>query len=111
MYIAYLSYTPFSWIEFGYGQLIGVLFLVGKQALTLAYAKGPGGPVNAIITTQSLYQVLLDVYVAGQQLGAFGIAGFLVGLAATFCLTLGNMAIKKCLTKEQYEGSPLRRFL
>jgi hypothetical protein len=55
--------------------------------------------------------VLLDVFVAGQRLGTFGIAGFLVGLVATFCLTLGNMIIKKCLTKEQYEGSPLRRFL
>lgn len=49
MYVAYLTYSPWRWEEFIYGQLVGILFLVGKQTLIMAYAEGPGGPVNTII--------------------------------------------------------------
>ena len=51
MYICYLTYTPFIFKEFGYGILVGLCFLIGKQLLILAYAEGPGGPVNTIIMT------------------------------------------------------------
>ena len=51
MYICYLTYTPWNWKEFWYGQLVGILYLYGKQSLTMAYAEGPGGPVNTIVIT------------------------------------------------------------
>ena len=55
MYGFYLSYTPFSEVEWWYGCLISILFLIGKQTLCIAYAEGPGGPVNTIVITQSFY--------------------------------------------------------
>lgn len=111
MYGFYLSYTPFLWREWWYGCLISILFLVGKQALTLAYAEGPGGPVNTITITQSFYQTILDVYVAHQPLGPWGIAGFMVGILGTIAIALGNAMVRKCMKQDQIDKSPLRRFL
>lgn len=51
MFIAYLTYTPWRWEEFIYGQIVGVMYLIGMQSLTLAYAEGPGGPVSTIIVS------------------------------------------------------------
>ena len=49
MYFAYLGLVgPFDMQDFIYGQIIGILFLVGKFTLTLAYAEGLGGPVNTL---------------------------------------------------------------
>lgn len=66
----------------------------------MAYAEGPGGPVNTIVITQSFYQVILDVFVAHQRLGTFGILGFVIGILGTISIALGNMIIKKVITKE-----------
>jgi hypothetical protein len=63
MYLVYIYYEGFVLSEFVYGQIISILFFVGKQSLTIAYAEGPGGPVNTIVITQSLYQVILDYFV------------------------------------------------
>ena len=68
--------------------------------MTIAYAEGPGGPVNTIVITQSFYQVILDVFVAKQPLGLFGLIGFFVGIFGTISIALGNMIIKKVITKE-----------
>ena len=55
MFAFYHTDHPFILKEVLYGCLISVLFVIGKQTLTIAYARGPGGPVNTIIITQSLY--------------------------------------------------------
>ena len=55
MYIGYLTYAPWRWEEFIYGQIVGLFYLVGKQTPTMAYSEGPGGPVNTIVITQSFY--------------------------------------------------------
>ena len=68
--------------------------------LILAYAEGPGGPVNTIIMTQSYYQVILDVFVEGQKLGMYGVLGFLIGFTGAIILCLGNQIIRKFMTKE-----------
>ena len=65
MYGVYIYDKGWNLEEFLYGQLISLLFLVGKQTLTVAYATGPGGPVNSLVITNSLYQMLLDVFVDG----------------------------------------------
>ena len=51
MYIVYIYYSGFVFSEFLYGQVISVFYLIGKQTLCMAYAEGPGGPVNTIVIT------------------------------------------------------------
>jgi len=51
MYAVYVSISGFDLEDFFYGQVIGILFLVGKLTLTLAYAEGPGGPVGTLAVT------------------------------------------------------------
>lgn len=75
----------------------------------MAYAEGPGGPVNTMTVTQSLYQVLLDVFIDGQVVGMYGWIGFAVGIFGTIVIALGNMIVKKAMG-ENYETSPLRRY-
>lgn len=77
----------------------------------MAYAEGPGGPVNALVATQCLYQIILDYFVEHQAVGPWGIGGFLIGILGSLFLSIGNMVIKKCITKEQYMNSPIKRFL
>jgi drug/metabolite transporter (DMT)-like permease len=76
--------------DFLYGQLIGVLYLIGKLTLTLAYAFGPGGPVNTLSTSQSIVQTLMDSLIMGQSLGAWGISGLCLGVFGTFVISMGN---------------------
>ena len=62
-YIFGMEGKSFIWKEFLWGCAVSIFFLIGKQTLCVAYAEGPGGPVNAIIITQSLYQVILDFFI------------------------------------------------
>ena len=112
MYLYYIFGVPtdFSLDEFFWGCVVSVLFLIGKQALCVAYAEGPGGPVNALVITQSLYQIILDIFVEHQHIGAWGFTGFGIGIVGTLFLSVGNMLIKKCITKEKYISSPIKRF-
>jgi len=51
MYFIYVFYyAGFVMEDFLYGQLVGILFLIGKMCLVMAYATGPGGPVNTLST-------------------------------------------------------------
>ena len=51
MFTAFVYLNGFVMVDFSYGCLISILFLIGKQTLTIAYAEGPGGPVNTIIVS------------------------------------------------------------
>lgn len=83
---------------------------MGKQTLTVAYATGPGGPVNSLVITNSLYQMLLDVFVDDQIVGKYGIIGFVIGILGTIIISIGNMVLKKFIKKEEYAQTPLKRF-
>jgi len=39
------------------------------------------------------------------------VVGFVLGMVATVVISLGNMVVKKCIKKEDYQNSPIRRFL
>jgi hypothetical protein len=39
--------------------------MFGKQLGCMAYGEGPGGPINTILMTQALYQVILDILIDG----------------------------------------------
>ena len=45
----------FDWSDFIEGSLTGILFQAGGIAGTMSLKTGPGGPVNALITTQIVY--------------------------------------------------------
>ena len=49
MYIIWIRMAGFNMTDFIYGQIVGILFLLGKLWLTLAYADGLGGPVNTLM--------------------------------------------------------------
>ena len=66
--------------------------------MTLAFASGPGGPINTIVTTQSLYQVILDVFIAKQPIGIYGILAVALGLLGTIFLSVGNKIVRKVMT-------------
>jgi len=56
MYVFYLyGVADFDLHQFLWGQLTSFLLLASKQAMTLAYGQGPGGPVNSIVSTSSIY--------------------------------------------------------
>jgi hypothetical protein len=42
----------------------------------------------------------MDVFIAHQPLGDWGILGLVMCVIGTVAIALGNMIIKKCLTKE-----------
>ena len=50
-YISYIYYNDFILQEFVEGQVSSVLFLFGSQFCSLAFSIGPGGPVNALISS------------------------------------------------------------
>ena len=55
IYVAYLSSHEFLWNEFLEGQIVGVCFMLGAFFTAMAYRSGPGGPITALIMTQSIY--------------------------------------------------------
>lgn len=101
MYIYYIFGvpTPFSLEEFLWGCVVSFLFLIGQQSLNLAYAEGPGGPVNALVMTQSLYQIFLDIFLDHQKVGTWGLIGFVIGVFGILLLSIGNMIMKKFIKK------------
>jgi hypothetical protein len=111
LYVGYVRDHGFDVKQFVYGTIVGVLYLLGKLFACIAYDEGPGGPVNTIMMTQSLYQFVLTLTIDHQTVGRNGVIGFVLGLVATVIVSLGNMFIKKCIKKERYDKSPLRRFL
>lgn len=111
LYVAYLKQNDFVLTDFLWGSLTGLMYMAAKQSACIAYGQGPGGPINTLLMTQSIYQVVLNIVIDGQTLGKNGIIGFVLGLVATAVTSLGNMVIKKFIKKEDYSKSPLRRFL
>ena len=51
MFFAYLSHYEFSWSDLAYGCVVSIFLVVAKTILVVAYAEGPGGPINTILNT------------------------------------------------------------
>ena len=92
-------------------MLVGFLMLIGKQSICIAYDEGPGGPVNTMLSTQSIYQVLLCLFIDGQLLGTYGISGVVVGIVGTFVTAVGTRIMKKLMTKENYDSPVKKRYM
>jgi len=92
----YLLDNPITWTDFLFGSIVGILFAIGQVSSVFAYETGAGGPINALICTQVLYQTTINAIWFGQGLGSFEIAGIACGIMATLIICLGDEVIKKC---------------
>ena len=98
MYLVYIYGlgNQFVLSEFLWGCFISIMYMITKQNQVIAYSEGPGGPVNAMIVTQSLYQLILDVTIEHQSIGPWGLSGVIVGFLAALIIAVGNFVINKC---------------
>ena len=60
LYIAYISQNEFKMHELVEGSITAVFFILGDVFRSLAFRYGPGGPINALVGTQVIYQTLLN---------------------------------------------------
>ena len=95
MYLSFISKKGFVMEDFLYGQVVGIMYVIGKLSLTLAYAHGPGGPVNTLSTVQSIVQTVMDSLIVGQSLGPWGVSGLVLGVFGTFVISMGNSIWRK----------------
>ena len=82
--------------EFLEGQLVGVFFLLGGVFATMSYETGPGGPINAIITTQIIYQTVINAMFFGQDVSSFEFGGIALGITSTLLICLWDDLTKNC---------------
>ena len=102
MYLVWLRYEGFSEVDFAYGQVVSLCFVLGKLWITIAYADGLAGPVNTLMSCQSPVAVVLDRLV-GQQLHIYGITGLILSVVGTFILSVGNSIVRRCFEKKESE--------
>ena len=106
LYIAYVSQFGFRLNEFLEGSLTAVFFILGDVFRSLAFRYGPGGPINALVGTQVVYQTLLNALLFDQSLGAFQWYGITAGIIATIIISAGDEIVdlfrgqKKTQTEE-----------
>ena len=60
VFFIYLSQHDFEMNVFIEGQITGVFFGLGTVFTMGAYDSGPGGPINALICTQIIYQTTIN---------------------------------------------------
>ena len=60
LYLIFFVQNPFEWNEFIEGQITGFFFVIGGIFATNSFQTGPGGPINALITTQIIYQTFIN---------------------------------------------------
>jgi len=105
IFVAYVCTNELSMDEFWQGQLVGVFFLMGGVFATMAYESGPGGPINAIITTQIIYQTAINAMFFGQDVSTFEFAGIACGIASTVLICLwDDVATRCCKSNKVVEG-------
>ena len=56
----------------------------------MAFRYGPGGPINALVGTQVIYQTLLNAIVFDQGLSHFQFYGITAGVIATIVISSGD---------------------
>ena len=96
-----------------WGSVAGILLACGKQSICLAYDEGPGGVVNTVLCTMSIYQILMAYFIDHQNIYMYGLWGVGIGLIGTALIALGNKLVRSVMGKEAIDKSPasLRRFL
>ena len=60
LYVAYIMQNEFRVNEFVEGSIVAVFFILGDVFRSLAFRYGPGGPINALVGTQVIYQTVAN---------------------------------------------------
>ena len=71
LYLAYISQNEFKANELLEGSITAVFFILGDIFRSMAFRYGPGGPINALVGTQVIYQTLLNALFFNQDLTQF----------------------------------------
>ena len=83
-----MTYTPFVWNELIEGAITGLFFLLGTIFSNVAYETGPGGPINALICTQIIYQTSINAIFFDQGISSYELVGTFFGILATIIICL-----------------------
>lgn len=63
----------------------------------MAYRDGPGGPINALANTTSIYQTIINATFLNEKLTKFQIIGVSIGIACGMIISAGDEIIA-CVT-------------
>ena len=55
VYFVYLGTNEFEAHILVEGSIVALFFILGTTFMTLAFRYGPGGPINALVSTQIIY--------------------------------------------------------
>ena len=98
-YIVFLtSGHDFVWREILEGSATGFFFMLGAILNIVAYNTGPGGPINALSSSQIVYQTLITSMFFDQSLSSFQYVGVGCGIAASLLIALCDDILKRCRT-------------
>ena len=96
LYLVYIAQNEFKLNELLEGSVTAVFFILGDVFRSMAFRYGPGGPINALVGTQVIYQTLLNALFFSQALTAFQYYGITAGVLATVVISTGD-EILDCL--------------
>ena len=82
--------------EFIEGSIVAIFFILGDVFRSLAFRYGPGGPINALVGTQVIYQTVVNALFFNQPLGSFQYYGITAGVLATVIISAGDEMIDMC---------------
>lgn len=85
---------------FWQGQFVGVFFFIGGVTSPICYETGPGGPINALVNTQIIFQTVLSALLFNQTLSPFQILGIAFGIASSIITTSFDDILEKCRKKQ-----------
>ena len=71
LYIFYLSEADFKLNILVEGSIFAVFQITGMLCMSLAYRYGPGGPINALTSTQIMYQTVINAFLFNQTITRF----------------------------------------
>ena len=68
LFIVLSTYVEFDRATLIQGSITAVLFQISSFCLAFAFQTGPGGPVNSLICTQTIYQTYFNYMFFGQSI-------------------------------------------
>ena len=100
LYIAYILQDEFNGRELAEGSIVAVFFILGDVFRSMAFRDGPGGPINALVGTQVIYQTVVNALFFNQPLGANQYYGITAGVLATVIISTGDELLDMCRGKK-----------
>lgn len=104
LYVAYIMQNEFRVNEFVEGSIVAIFFILGDVFRSLAFRYGPGGPINALVGTQVIYQTVANALFFNQPLGAFQYYGLTAGVISTIIISAGDEILDLCRDKKSLKA-------